>query len=227
MAIKEAADTKTRGEEGRLNRVKASPEDVHARPAPSVFRYSYRCAREKLARKDANTLRMDSSATVKMRLRKGAAALRSRRPLAAFRERILCCGRKINNGRAKPFVDQDGERRSSFSSLLSPPPAAAVAAADFPRSADASLAFSVCSTNKPSSSKKPAIPHRNVAMCSRAFLPSFFFSPDLRALSFSIFLSRTLVDIETPFDRFLETKTSRSRRRCLSLLSRRSLILLP
>lgn len=78
MAIKDAAETKTRGEERRLNQVKASPEDVRAHPAPSVFRY--RCAREKLARKDANTLRMDSSATVKMRLRKGAAALRSWRP---------------------------------------------------------------------------------------------------------------------------------------------------
>lgn len=230
MAIKKAAETKTRGEERRLNRVKASPED--ARPSRTLrLQVSYRCAREKLARKDANTLRMDSSATVKMRLRKGAAALRSRRPLAAFRERILCCGRKINNGRAEPFVEQNGERRSSFSSLLCPPlAAAAVAAADFPRSADASLAFSVCSTNKPSSSKKPAIPHRNVAVCSR--VPSFSFllvwSPRSLFLSFPIFLSLApWSSIEAPFDRFLETKTSRSRRRCLSLLSRRSLILLP
>lgn len=191
MAIKDAAETKTRGEERRLNQVKASPEDVRARPAPFVF--GYRCAREKLARKDANTLRMDSSATVKMRLRKGAAALRSRRPpRTAFRERILCCGRKINNGRAEPFAESRmGSVARPFPPSSRPPlPAAAVAAADFPRSADASLAFSVCSTNKPSSSKKPAIPHRNVAVCSRLPFPSpLFFSPDLCILS----LSRILI----------------------------------
>lgn len=37
VAIKEAAEDA--GEDRRLNRVKASPEDVRARPAPIVFRY--------------------------------------------------------------------------------------------------------------------------------------------------------------------------------------------
>lgn len=126
----------------------------------------------------------------------------SRRPLAASRERILCCGRKINNGRAEPFVEQDGER---IVRLPPPPPSpppsfvAAAAAADFPRSADASLAFSVCSTNKPSSLKKP-VPHRNVAS-ARAFLPSPFSLPAWSPHSLVLRSS-----IEAPFDRFFETK---------------------
>lgn len=90
----------------------------------------------------------------------------------------------------------------SFLFLLLLPPAAA-AAAGFPRSANASLAFSVCSTNKPSSKRRadPHIPHRIAARC--AFLPSPFFPP----LDFSGPLALRS-SIEAPFDRFLETKTS-------------------
>lgn len=77
-------------EKSRLNRVKASPEDrektyvprAHPSRAPprahGALRTGAPC--EKLARKDANTLRMDSSATVKVRLRKGAARWRRQRP---------------------------------------------------------------------------------------------------------------------------------------------------
>lgn len=143
---------------------------------------------------------MDSSATVKVRLRKGAAPFGRGGPLAAFRERILCCGRKINNGRAEPFVEQQAGER--IVRLLPPShsPSRSVAAADFPRSVDASLAFSVCSTNKPSSLKKPVPPSE------RRGVPAY------SSLSFPLdplhSLSRALRSIEAPFDRFFETKMS-------------------
>lgn len=104
-------------EESRLNQVKASPEDRRrTRPSSSALSSSpsgpYRCApaRSYIARKDANTLRMDSSATVKVRLRKGAAALRSYTPAprTVFRKRILCCGRKINNECSPSFERRMG-----------------------------------------------------------------------------------------------------------------------
>jgi len=77
-----------------------------------------------------------------------------------------------------------------------------VAAAGFSRSANASLAFSVCSTNKPSSKRRadPHIPLRIAVRC--AFLRLFF--PPLDSSSPLALRS----SIEAPFDRFLETKTS-------------------
>lgn len=130
---------------------------------------------------------MDSSATVKVRLRKGAGmsdAAAAARLLAAFRERILCCGRKINNGRAEPFVEQAGEAyRSSFSSFFFSLSAAA-AAADFPRSTPPPTPRShflfARQINPPPRRNPPSL--TGTSRCSR--VPSFSsFHP--RALSFS------------------------------------------
>lgn len=60
----------------------------------------------------------------------------------------------------------------SFLFLLLLSPAAAAAVPGFPRSANASLAFSVCSTNKPSS-KRRADPHIPLRIAARSFLRLF------------------------------------------------------
>lgn len=114
---------------------------------------------------------MDSSATVKVRLRKGAAALRSYTPAprTVFRKRILCCGWKINNGCSPSFERRMGSIVPS-SLLLLHLFLPHTAAAGFPRSADASLAFSVCSTNKSSSKKSHPSPE-----WSRCPIQSFLF----------------------------------------------------
>lgn len=114
-------------EESRLNRVKASPEDrrriralfffsrAPSSSSPSGDQVQVRATERGalcIARKDANTLRMDSSATVKGTIAKGSGggggggggpsvvAVVAGSSRSVFRKRILCCGRKINNGRA-------------------------------------------------------------------------------------------------------------------------------
>lgn len=101
----------------------------------------------------------------------------------------------------QPIVEERMGSVSLLFLLLLPP----AAAAGFSRSANASLAFSVCSTNKPSSKRRadPHIPLRTAARCAflllRLFFPPLHFSGPLALLRSSI---------EAPFDRFLETKTS-------------------